>query len=169
MANTFTLISSTVLADNSTSTLSFTSIPSTYTDLCIQMTTRSYRQVQYDPLNITINNLGTNYSYTVLSNTFGTRGNADSRVYLGDVINADFNYSNTYPGMELYFPDYAGTTRGKTFTTFGSAITFATNNYTLQIASARNSTTAAISSIQLYSAGSWKANSSFYLYGIKNS
>jgi hypothetical protein len=171
MALTYTNISSTTLgAYQSTVTLS--SIPSTYTDLMLVCSLRGDRQVNGDPLEITINGLSSGWSYTrFMSNAGGrvsTNISTDSRINVDEVVpQAFFNSTGLFNNTQIYFPNYTSSASKVTSVTAGFV---SVNNGTINginMTAGLNSTTSAISSITLWNG--FIAGSSFYLYGIKNS
>jgi hypothetical protein len=123
-------------------------------------------------LEVTINSVASGYGYTIMKNESGsvstTRGSADSRFYLNDLVPQQFTTANNFANIEMYFPDYTSTGRTKPLSLYGVLEHSSTvNNYLFAMAGL-NTSTAAISSIQINN-GSFIAGSSFYLYGIKNS
>lgn len=175
MANTYTLISSNVLSSSAAS-VTFSSIPSTYTDLVLKLSARDDGAAPNDNAYITFNN----NSNSVYSSTFIYRNAATSK---GSLIQSattadDYNYvnsngatSNTFSNNEIYIPNYAGSNNKpwmgfnvaeNNSSTTGGRITL--NGKLAQI-------TSAINQITLFQFGSqvWLSGSSFYLYGIKNS
>ncbi len=173
MPSTFTLISSNVLSSSAAS-VTFSAIPSTYTDLVLRVSARTARTDPSDTINFTINSIGgTSYSNTAL---IGNGASASS----GRLSNAnDVDYSaaadaaqataNTFSSVEIYIPNYAGSTN-KPF----SAFTAYEDNSTTAVIRANASllsNTAAVTSISMATAGigDFVSGSSFYLYGIKNS
>jgi hypothetical protein len=123
-------------------------------------------------LEVTINSVASGYGYTIMKNESGsvstTRGSADSRFYLNDLVPQQFTTANNFSNIQMYFPDYTSTGRTKPLSLYGVLEHNSTvNNYLFAMAGL-NTSTAAISSIQINN-GNFIAGSSFYLYGIKNS
>jgi hypothetical protein len=173
MANTFTLIASNVLGSD-TASVTFSAIPATYTDLVLRMSARSSRAVSTQQVTLKFNGDGTTTKY---SRTF-LRGDAPN-VTSGRQTSTSSNgtpfitgtsaTSNTFNSVELYIPNYAGSTN-KPFSGFGAPEDNVTLVQYLEAMAGLYSETAAISSIQLtLPAGDFVSGSSFYLYGIKNS
>lgn len=175
MANTYTLISSNVLTGSAAS-VTFSSIPSTYTDLVIQCSVRTNKTTNNDSLLVNINSTTAGYSETDLYGTGsaaqsanGTNLLAFGNLYWG-YINSDFSTSNTFSSIEMYFPSYTAS-QNKPI----SAISVQEANQTAAyiISSAQLwSNTSAITSLTFAPQASGKtfnSGSSFYLYGIKNS
>jgi hypothetical protein len=173
MANTYTLIASNVLISD-TASISFTSIPATYTDLVLRMTARSSRAVSTQSVTLKFNGDGTTTKY---SRTF-VRGDAPN-VTGGRQTSTSSNgtpyitgtsaTANTFNSVELYIPNYAGATN-KPSSGFGAPEDNVTLVQFIEVMAGLYTETAAISSIQLtLPAGDFVSGSSFYLYGIKNS
>jgi hypothetical protein len=175
MANTFELIQ-TVTLTGSQAAMDFTSIPSTYTDLCVKMSLRTDRSAIGDQIKFTVNGSTTTYSGIillgygtgVLSETSSAAG-AGSGYLIGENMNAATSTSSTFGNAEIYLPNYAGSTN-KSMSWDIVAENNASTGYQ-SLTAGLWSTTSAITSIKLQSANA--ANfiqySTAYLYGIKNS
>jgi hypothetical protein len=169
MPSTYTLISSNILGSN-TATVTFSAIPSTYTDIVFRWSARSSNANVDDGGYISLNESiysTTNYSQTILQwygATPSSYGQASSFYFVLPGNNAT---SNSFGSSEMYLPNYAGSTNK-----IGSLITNTESNATdlYQHTSAllkRN--TAAITSVSfLMTSGNFLSGSSFYLYGVKN-
>jgi len=174
MPATYTLISSNVLSSSAAS-VTFSSIPATYTDLVLRVSARDNDTGAFQQLRITFNgDSATNYSYT---NIYGTGSSAFS---LG-AATANFNYinfqssdsngatANTFGNSELYIPSYTAS-QNKPVSMFSVSETNATaTNMGATAGLWRN--TAAITSFTISPASgslSFLTGSSFYLYGISN-
>ena len=172
MANTFELIQSTKLTSNQ-ATITFSSIPQTYNDLLLR---------------ISANNNGTGRQSTRLTFNADTSPNTEGLALNGSGTTLSTTYnpntgevliwpgtastSGTQPGLcEIYIPRYTSSstfspimhntmieengTSGNNYITFGS--------YVWQKSAAKTSFT-----LTLFSGFVYLADSSFYLYGIKN-
>jgi len=170
LPSTYQLISSNVLTSSAAS-VTFSSIPATFTDLAVRVSLRSDRANTQDDVRITFNSTTTNYSYTYMrgngsavTTSFST---SDPWTWFGN-IDAANAASNTFANGELYIPSYT-VSQSKP----ASAIMAMEDNATASFMTAnanlwRNN--AAISSITFaLGFGSFVSGSSFYLYGIKNS
>ena len=172
MANTYTLISSNVLTSSAAS-VTFSAIPSTYTDLVLRYASRS--DTSTTALNITFNSdTATNYSSTYLygDGTNAVSGRDTSVANINEAVksNATGSTANTFTNDEIYIPSYT-VSQNKPLSS-SAAMEFNSANNTYVGAGAhlwRN--TAAISSIQLALSGgaNFVSGSSFYLYGISKS
>lgn len=170
MANTYTLIQAQTLTSN-TASIDFTSIPSTYTDLCLLISARSIRATYSDDsMSVKFNGSSTSYSSKHLE---GNGGSASS--YSGSSTNVSIYVpadgaatANTFSNNIVYIPNYAGSTY-KSFSVDDLMETNATTAYMSLIAGLW-SNTAAINQITLTGVfANLKTNSTAYLYGIKSS
>jgi hypothetical protein len=171
-ANTYTLISSNVLASSAAS-VTFSSIPATYTDLVVRASIRSDRAAVNDGLFLTFNSdtasvysatsLYVNNSTTVLSGRAnGTP--SDTFYYYTDGANAT---SNTFSNTELYIPSYtASQNKPLSLTSMAEGNT---TNFSMGANAGLWRNTAAMTSINIVSfvGANFVTGSSFYLYGIK--
>ena len=173
MPSTYTLISSNVLSSSAAS-VTFSAIPSTYTDLVLRVSARSDAAgLTQDNIWITFNGVGSGYSTTALTgNGSAASSNSTSsatiiRAYNG--ANSNGATANSFGSAEIYIPNYAGST-AKPVSSFGVSETNSATSY-LSATAGLSSATAAITSIMTMTGNgsNWLAGSSFYLYGIKNS
>jgi len=168
MPNTFELIAS-YTATGTVSAIDFTSIPSTYTDLCLKVSARS-NDATYREIWLTLNGSTANGTARILK---GDGSSASSytatRVQATGYTNTTGSTSNTFTSVDIYIPNYAGSTN-KSF----SADAVTENNATQAFAeldASLWSQTAAINSISLVlsSGASFVQYSTAYLYGVKSS
>ena len=172
MATTFTLISSTTLSASAAS-VTFSSIPSTYTDLVLRFSARSDRAALQCDLLFKLNSSTTGYSYTFVfgngTSAGSSRGSNQAQGYPG-TIDASSAVANTFTSGEIYIPSYTAS-QNKPISSF---VTHEDNGTTVYYTGAWANlwqNTAAITDIQLYPNNStnFVSGSSFYLYGVKNS
>jgi hypothetical protein len=171
MANTYKLISSNVLSTSAAS-ITFSSIPSTYTDLVIKTSTRSsaaggvFMQLNGDTSSL--------YSTTRLrgSGSGGTvnsgRTTSAANLYFGlDVYST--STANTFTSQEIYIPNYT-IAKNKAISNFlvqENNLAGTDTNIDIQ-AGLYGSTTAITSVTILKTSDNFVSGSSFYLYGISN-
>ena len=174
MANTFELISSTTLS-SAQSNIEFTSIPNTFTNLCIKYSLRTSTAGSRDDVKITINSdTGSNYSAIRLFgidggvNTQGSSG-TPSDLNMGSV-DGNGATSNTFANIEFYIPNYAGS-NSKSISFDWVTENNSTNPFVLGLSAILWSSSSAITSFKIESKGgnNFVTNSTAYLYGIKNS
>ena len=166
MANTYTLISSNVLSGSAAS-VTFSSIPSTYTDLVIRgssrQTTGTYTSIFY-----TFNSITSAYSDTFLDNVpSSSRDSSMAYGYLGK-DSGSATTSNTFGSFEFYIPNYAGSTN-KPSSSFAVSENNDATAQRINVVANLLGNTAAITSVTMSASVSFETGSSFYLYGIKNS
>jgi hypothetical protein len=171
MPNTFTLIASNTVTSDSTVTVTFSSIPQTYTDLCIKLSARDDRPNAANDFWMYFNGSSTNRSTRVL---YGTGSSAssfgESAKYIG-IETGNTATASTFNNAEIYITNYAGSNIKSI-----SADSVMENNATASeqwMVAALSPTTAAITSITFQygpnnGGTGYKANSTFYLYGISN-
>jgi hypothetical protein len=155
------LIEAKTLGSN-TASVTFSSIPQTYTDLKLVISSRTSfattSSLLFQP-NGSTSNLTAKRIYgtgtTVLSDT-GTNA----------LQNGQDTTSNTFTNIEVYFPNYTSSNY-KSFSLDGVMENNATFAYAYMLAYLW-SDTAAISSLTLAADGNFVSGSTFYLYGISN-
>jgi len=167
MPNTFTLIASSTVGAGGASSIDFTSIPSTYTDLVLVCSLRVSRASVVNNTVIKFNGSSTSYSERVLYGNGSSAGSySDTQIY--DVNNAANSTASTFANSQFYIPNYAGSTN-KSVSNDSVSETNATAA-TAQLVAGLWSNTSAITSISLtdYSGTNFVQYSTAYLYGVKN-
>lgn len=167
MANTFELIASSTVGSGGAASVSFTSIPSTYTDLCLKMSLRSDFATIGDTLYLELNGSAINFSSRYLR---GSGSAADSSVlnqFAGYADGAN-ETASTFSNIDLYIPNYAGS-NNKSYSVDSVDENNATTAYQVLIAGLW-SNTAAINqvTIKLNTGRNFVQHSTAYLYGVKN-
>lgn len=176
MADTYTLISSSTLG-STTASVTFSSIPSTYTDLVVKCSARttngsySYLAIQFNGNTSSIYNGIMLYSNS--SGSISGASTANTSFDNGNIVtraNGSNSPSGTFSNTEIYIPNY-NSSANKPYTTQGAITNNSTTNIFLAELVNIFKSTSPITSLSLYaySADSFVAGSSFYLYGIKNS
>ncbi len=174
MPNTMTLITAVTLGAGGASTIDFTSIPQTYTDLCLKFSIRDSRSSQGPGyLHLKFNDSTTGYSgkFLYTSTDDGAMANS-SRTddYISFAINTNFSTSNTFGNGELYIPNYTGSVNKPVSVDAVSETNHAYNAAVRNLTNFLWNNTAAITKISLYGDSSpFLQYSTAYLYGIKNS
>jgi len=113
MANTFELINSVTVPSGGSSAITFSSIPNTFTDLCVKLSIRTNRGSDNDALFMSINGNTASLSNIIIESTGS--GNAASYPTSGSTlksaaVDGDSATSSTFGNAEFYFPNYAGST-----------------------------------------------------------
>ena len=167
MANTFELIAGYTVPSAQVS-YTFTSIPSTFTDLVLKASIRNSSADTEKAIELRFNGSTSNYTTRTLYGT-GSTAISFSTIYSYAGASVGNNAtSNTFNNVEIYIPNYAGSTN-KSF----SVDNVCENNTTGAVAALVAglwSDTSAITSIAIYdgSGANLMTNSTFYLYGVKN-
>ena len=174
MPNTYTLISSNVLT-STTASVTFSSIPATFTDLVLRISGRTTVTGQAtDNLELRFNGSSSSiYSITRLrgdGSTASSSRNSGVTVINGlTAFDAADATTATFSSLEIYVPSYLAS-QNKPVSLFSAQ---ENNNTTANVVFTAGlwRDTSAITSIYIgsNSGGSFVSDSSFYLYGIKNS
>lgn len=174
MPNTYSLISSVTVGSGGASSIDFTSIPQTYTDLVILSSLRSNRaSAVRDITRVQFNgSTASNYSNIELYGTGSAASTASETSQTGSRCGyptAASATSNTFSNDLLYIPNYTSSSN-KSFSADSTPETNATAQDMVLIAGLW-AQTAAISSIKLYPqvGTAFVEHSTAYLYGISNS
>jgi hypothetical protein len=167
MANTYTLISSITVGAGGAASMSFTSIPATYSDLIVVWSGRTSSGQPTTNTEIFFNGSGANFSNKYLEgNGTGFTGSGTYPRFIG-TDSAATSTGSVFSNNMVYIPNYAGS-NNKSF----SADSVAENNAvtTQQTFNAGLwSQSAAITSVTITPAtSSYVQYSTAYLYGISN-
>lgn len=176
MASSRYLISSQTLG-SATASVTFSSIPSGYTDLALRISARgSGNSVNIYHL-VTYNGSATGYSDTLLykdgtnatpQSQRGTGGAWYSYAGIGLPLPASQSTANTFDNTEIYIPSYTAS-QYKPASVFGVQETNSTTQY-MAVDASLWSNNSAITSITITCGDqNYVVGSSFYLYGLKNS
>jgi hypothetical protein len=169
MANTYNLIASQTLGSSSSS-VTFSAIPNTYTDLKLVYCARSDRPSQTaELLGISFNSNSSSYVRLVLEGNGSSAGSYFDPINSFGVMPGSAATANIFSNGEIYIPNYL-LSKNKVYNGDGTAENNATAaNQNLD--ANRWNNTSAITSIGLttYNSNNFITYSSFYLYGIKNS
>jgi hypothetical protein len=176
MANpTYKLIASQVVGSGGASSITFSSIPQTYTDLQVVASARSTRTAAsgdgLDMYFITSGGtLTTGYTYKAVQTDSTTIYNTSTGYEQGwgGVISTNASSSNAFGSTIFYIPNYTSSNQ-KSYSVDSVGENNASSGW-LSFNAALNSTTSAITGLQFFAGnGSLVQYSTFYLYGIKNS
>jgi len=179
MPNTFTKIASVSVGSGGAASMDFTSIPSTYTDLVVKMSTRSTTAGLYagyqTPIFARFNGASTSYSMRWIQAEGGSSVNSGIEYFGMTTTYAFFGTSdpsdwtaNTFNNSEVVIPNYAGSS-AKSFSVDAVAENNGSFGSLVMNAGLWNNT-AAITSIAIQlERGNFVQYSTATLYGIKNS
>jgi len=165
MATTYKKIASVTVGSGGASSIDFSSVPSTYTDLVIKVSARD--TTANGEFYLRFNSSTTNYSDRWLYGT-GTAASSTTNTKLDFFLASSGYTANTFGNTEIYVPNY---TSSNYKSVSGDSVqeNNATASYTL-LEAGLWSDTAAITSVNLIPAGGTFAQySTATLYGIKNS
>jgi len=169
---TFELIEGKTL-NTATSSVEFALIPQTYTDLKLLLSTRDTAADTRSNYRLTINGNTTDYTwcanYGYGTNTGSNSGSGSTYRIYGNSV-ADNNTANLFSNAEIYFPDYTSTTKRKGAYCYSIVANNGTSNF-IEVDSTIFNNTGEITNIVITTsnASNFKVNSTFHLYGIKNS
>ena len=167
MATTFTKIASVSVGSGGSASISFSSIPSTYTDLCVKLSARSDRATEVDDqIIIKPNNSTSSLTYRfVRGNGSAASSDVTNRTY----VPASGSTASTFGNAEIYIPNYAGSTN-KSFYCDSVQETNASGAF-MSMQAILWSDTTAISSLVIapVSGTNFVQYSTATLYGIKSS
>lgn len=164
MATTFTKIASVSVGSGGASSIDFTSIPSTYTDLCLLLSARSSRPATNDTLTLQLNS----------TNITGRRLYGDGSSAASDTVPqilppGTTATSNTFGNTSFYITNYASTSQYKSVSIDDTMENNATASYMDMIAGLYSSNSAVTSITLDLDNGAFLQYSTATLYGIKNS
>jgi hypothetical protein len=169
MPNTFTLIASSTVGSGGAASISFSSIPSTYTDLVVKLSVRSTASTNNTNIVMSFNGSSANFTMRNLVNEGGTPQSYTQAAY--GTINAT-GYSpganstaSTFGNAEFYFPNYAGSSN-KSVSVDGVNEYNATPGYQWLGANLWSSSSAITSLGFTLDSGNFAQFTTAYLYGI---
>lgn len=173
MANTYQLINSYTVGAGTTSTVTFSSIPNTYTDLLINTCARTNSTNYPDFDTLTFNGSSSNFSFVYLQGN-GSGGSAaagSGTSALGGILTTANTGMTTgaFSNTEYYIFNYASSINKNYYLHTTMETNNASNSYQ-ELAVVGWANTSAITSVTLTTTGgSFVQYSTFYLYGISNS
>jgi len=169
VTNSYESIATVTVGSGGSSSVSFSSIPSTFKHLQIRAIARASGPYTYDQTNMTFNSdNGSNYSWhQVNGNGSGTTSNGGSSTTFMRIADetAANNNANCFGGMVIDILDYADTNKNKTARSLWGYEDNSTGTVGLRSGNWRS--TSAVSSITLVCSNDWLQYSTFALYGIK--
>jgi hypothetical protein len=174
MPSTYTLIASNVLTSSGASSVTFSSIPQTFTDLVVRVSYRGNNAAEWEGFLSLRPNSASGTSNTYLTGT-GSAAQSLRSTQFYSILDSSGTYSansngstaNTFTSIEWYIPNYTATTT-KQISGFATSEYNSSTTY-MSISANYLSSTSAITSLLLRDLNGMYTGSSFYLYGIKNS
>lgn len=167
MATTFELISSVTVGAGGAASIDFTSISSTYTDLCLEYSTRTSAAGAVGAvISLAYNGSTSNFSAKYLEADGTNKGSYSSPANFGGVSNTTAMTASTFSSGSIYIPNYAGSNY-KSYSIESVTEQNATGALIEMIAGLWSVSTA-INQITLTTSGTFQQYSTAYLYGVKN-
>ena len=175
MATSMTLIASVNIGAGGSSTLSFTSIPQTYTDLLFIFSTRTAQNGTNSDTRVTLNGTNTGINCKGIDQrTAGPYSWSYSNAWYGiSASNGSTSTANTFSNCQVYLPNYTNTTANKS-----GSFDFVRESNDANGGSAYDgfragiyTSNSAITSVGVENDGNnnYLQYTTAYLYGIKNS
>lgn len=164
---TYVEIASATVGSGGASNITFSSIPSTYTDILIKISSRSNRSDTSDWMQIKPNGSTSSWTSRMLLGNGGSPGSVTQGGLAGFAMNGNTATASVFSSADIYVPNYAGSAY-KSFSVDAVGEGDGTTAYATIYAGLWSDTTA-ISSITLapsYSSG-FVQYTTAYLYGIK--
>lgn len=171
MALTYVAIATVTVGSGGASSISFSSIPSTYTDLVLKISARTNTYSnQWQDIQFSLNggSYSTNWSFKAIYGTGSAAGSEEFSNSSFSLVNSSTATASTFGNLEIYIPNYYSATVKSI-----SADTATENNATralLYMSAALFNTSTQISSIEFKpaTAVNFAQYSTATLYGIKN-
>ena len=160
MPKKYECIGQVVVGAGGSSVITFSSIPSTYTDLRIELSLRRDNAYDRRVVQMTFNSASSGYSDR---NHFGDTLGGGVNISFYDCP-ANTGVANTFSSNTVYIPNY-------TSSSYKSCAIESIGDQYFSMAGGISNVTSAITTISFDTGqgGNWVQNSSAYLYGIKNS
>ena len=176
MPNTFTLIASSTAGSGGAADFTFSSIPSTYTDICVLLSGRSTASFTRRILRLRVNGSSTASDYSGRdligsgsAASSGTQATGDSsyiQIYDLPAANAT---ASTFGNISIYIPNYANSSTYKSVSVDSVAEDNTTTAYMSLLAGLYNQNTAITQIYLAPDSGNIAQHSTAYLYGIVKS
>jgi hypothetical protein len=173
MANKYEKIATVTVGAGGAANITFSSIPQTYTDLCLFISARSEVAGNFSDEVIKLNNTTSSYTNRYIygngSSAFGGSNAYSSLGGFSGGMPGDTATASTFGNKMIYIPNYAGS-NNKAYFVDGVAETNATTAYIHLLAGLRSNTDAVTSIVLVTDAGAdYAQHTTATLYGIKNS
>jgi hypothetical protein len=106
---TYIQIANVTVGSGGAASISFTSIPATYTDLLVLLSIRTTRAGNPDQLDVKFNGSSSNYTQRTLEGfNGGTSSYSNTKIF--SYVNGGTSTASTFGNGSLYIPNYAGST-----------------------------------------------------------
>jgi hypothetical protein len=167
VADTFTKIASVAVGSGGAATMAFTSIPQTYSDLVLKISSRYSGGGYGTDMTINLNGSTSGFSSKRIY-AYGGTVYTDTQGNVSGVVNGTGSTSNTFSSNDLYFSNYTSSAN-KYYMIDATNENNDGTAYLLEWSANAWSNTAAITSITIGAASSFVQYSTATLYGIKKS
>jgi hypothetical protein len=170
MANTFELIASVTVGSGGTANINFSSIPATFTDLCLLVSARTNYADRRDILYVNLNNSTADFTFVQLvGNGLSATGSVGA-LQNGPYASGNTATASTFGNGLVYIPNYA-VSKYKSVSVESVNESNHTNIGAMGFAGMQWAQNTAINRITLvsYVAATIQEYSTAYLYGIKKS
>lgn len=170
MAATFTRIATVTVGSSGSSTIDFTSIPSTFTDLYLSASMRGDAAYNYTDVKVEFNSTTTGYTRRGIYGDGTSTGAVNDSTARFTTTNLATSTTSTYSNIRLYIPNYTSSNYKPISSNTSIENNTSSNNLNMLV-SGLWSNTAAITSITLtpLTGGNFIQYSTATLYGINNS
>ena len=170
MPNTYFKIASVTVGSGGASTIDFTSIPSTYTDLCVKGSLRGANASWGDNIKVSLNGSTTSFTSREIYGESGATGSETLTTRNVGVASGANATASTFGSFEFYLPNYLSSNY-KSISMDSVSENNASTGYALWLTAGLWSNTAAVTQITFTpnSATTWLQYSTATLYGIKSS
>ncbi len=172
MANTYKEIQTVTVGSGGAANIEFTSIPGTYTDLVIKLSSRTDRVATNADCFIKFNNNTSNYTVRKLFGGGGSTstGSQSSPAQGIGTSNGSNNTASTFASTEIYIPNYTSSNNKSYSVDAVQESNDASSNIYATLLAGLWSNSSAITQITLYieESRNWVQHTTATLYGINN-
>jgi hypothetical protein len=167
---TYTLIASSTVGSGGASSIAFTSIPNTYTDLIVKCSLRTGESSVYTDIDINFNGESARQWRGFYAVTNSTASSTSTGFNIAASANGANSTASTFSNCDIYIANY-NSTGIKTLSSEGAVENNSTSSWNMNFAANSITNSAAVTSVTLapFGGNSFVQNSTAYLYGIKNS
>lgn len=170
MATTYTLIGKQTVGAAGTTSVVFSNIPQTYTDLLVKMSARTNDAGNYNDVDMDFNGESSRQWRGLYAVTTSAASSSSTSFNIIGPANGAGSTASTFSNSETYIPNYTST-GVKSLSSDGVAENVSSSNWNTSFAANTITNSAAVTSITItpFSGNSFQQYSTFYLYGVSNS
>jgi hypothetical protein len=166
MANTYVALATVTVGSGGASSIDFTSIPQTYTDLIVKLSGRTLQTQVYGVVYMKFNGSTANQTAIRLYGGDGSAG-SDNTVTAA-LLSGNNATASTFGTADIYIPNYTSS-NFKSVSSDSVGETNGTSGIYVQLSANLWSSTSAITSLSFYGSNDFVQYTTATLYGIKNS